>query len=61
MGGWGAFLPAEEYQTETVPPQSGNPPCRGVRQIKNGKCPISHENTVHHYRPMASGTKRRLV
>lgn len=54
----GVFLPEEEYQTETVPPQSGNPPCLGVRQIKSGKCPISQENAIYHKRPMASGTKK---
>jgi len=39
IGGCGVFLPEEEYQKESMPPQSGNPPCSGVRQIKSGKCP----------------------
>lgn len=47
----GVFLPEEEYQKESVPPQSGNPPCRGVRQIKSGKCP---DQPREHYLSLAS-------
>ncbi len=55
----GVFLPEEEYQMETVPPQSGNPPCRGVRQIKSGKSPISQENTITNV-PWLPGPKKSL-